>query len=235
MMLQNSFSATESEESEDERNSGGREKISPQKPRKLRMMERSRKRWHRFFNKESKKACVSVQLEKVETIMEFSTYLASLEEESGDHGTTSTNPIASTSQDVKTSSSPTKDKKYRRIKLFDSSSSSSETETDVEHSRHHHQRKYVSDGGNISPKRNSLDNLKSKSTSQESFSNHELQSNKRPEIQHHGKYSTSSHIKHGGGKHSSHHHDRKKHPSIDESHHTRAPKEHSHSMSISYK
>ena len=234
MMLENSFSTTETEESDDECNTGG-EKISPQKPRKLRMMERSRKRWHRFFNKESKKACVSVQLDKVEEIMDINTYLASLEAETGEQSVISTNPTASTSQEINESPSTTKDKKYRRIKLFNSSSSSSETEADAEHSRHHPQRKYGSDGDNFSPKTTQLDNHKTKSTFQENFSNQEFHSRKKHDIQHHGKDSSSSHGKHGGTKHTSSHHDRKKYLSIDESHHSGATKERSHSMSTSHK
>merc|ERR1712098_961241 len=79
MPLQNSFSATETEESNDEDISPRTEKISPQKPRKLRMMERSKKRWHRIFNSQSKKATVTVQLNEVTEIMDFSTYLITLE------------------------------------------------------------------------------------------------------------------------------------------------------------
>ena len=64
MPLQNSFSTTETEESDIEDNSPRTEKISPQKPRRLRMMERTKKRWHRIFNSQSKKATVSVQLDE---------------------------------------------------------------------------------------------------------------------------------------------------------------------------
>ena len=81
MPLQNSFSTTETEESDIDDNSPRTEKISPQKPRRLRMMERTKKRWHRIFNSQSKKATVSVQLDEVKEIMDLSTYLSSLEEE----------------------------------------------------------------------------------------------------------------------------------------------------------
>ena len=247
MPLQNSFSATENEDSDDADISPRTEKISPQKPRRLRMMERSKKRWHRIFNSQSKKATVSVQLEDVKEIMDLNTYLSTLEEEQKEDTDTedsaaNKNPSASGSKERELSPSATKDKKYRRIKLFDSSSSSSET--DLENNKIHKRRKHKKrhseekqeEEGEVEETvwtpftYRSFDHSKARSGSSES-SRSEYHSCKKQVGQEHYKNS-SSHGKHGKSQHlSSHHH--KKAPSIDESHHSRHSKERSHSLTAS--
>ena len=239
MDLQNSFStSTEGEEESDvEENLSRNEKISPQVPRNIRMMERGKKRWHPKFNAECKKASVSVQLEEVTEVMELSAYLSSIEEDVGCEHLISTNPIASTSsKEVPGSPSPSKDKKFRRIKLFNSSSSSSETEDKTEtedkssHKQKHKQRSENDDVEEIeiwTPfQYRFLDRQKSKSVSSKSSTKDNHHSYKGTTETHpHNKGPTSSQIKHEGGKHFSSVH-RKKHPSlIDKSHHSRTSKE----------
>ena len=128
MRLENSFCTSESEQSDDNEKISGNETISPQKPRKVRMLERSANPWNRYFKDRSTKVLVKVQLAEVQEVVELSTYLSNMGEEGE-----SLNPMNSCLMES-TSKEPffsdTNDKKYRRIKLFDDSSSSSETEVD---------------------------------------------------------------------------------------------------------
>ena len=250
MPLQNSFSTTDTEDSDGADISPRTEKISPQKPRRLRMMERSKKRWHRMYNSQSQKATVSVQLDDVKEIMDFGTYLATLEEEQKedtDTESTATNksPCASGSKENELSPSACpKDKKYRRIKLFDSSTSSSETESENDkiHKRRKHKKRHSeekqAEEGEVEETvwtpftYRSFDHSKARSGSSES-SRSEYHSCKKQVGKEHYKNS-SSHEKYGKERHSSsHHHRHKKTPSIDESHHSRHSKERSHSVSAS--
>merc|ERR1719412_2007156 len=134
MMLENSFSATETTDGSDDNDYLDKnETISPQKPRKLRMMERTKNRWHhRSVNPvESKKASVSVQLEEVEKIIELLEYRSILEDKEDFSGGVDMGPVASTSKDSTILPQViTKEKRYRRIRLFDGSSSSSDTDAD---------------------------------------------------------------------------------------------------------
>ena len=226
-MLENSFSATETTDGSDDNDYLDKnETISPQKPRKLRMMERTKNRWHhRSVNPvESKKASVSVQLEEVDKIIELLEYRSILENKDDGSGGVDMDPVASTSKNSAILPQViTKEKKYRRIRLFDgSSSSSSDTDADKNESsgpKEHHIENIVDDD---SPQQqdpvdvvitNSVSSESSKDLGNHSYKRSKSHNDKALPYHHHGKHSSSS---------SSHHH--KKHSVIDESHHARSSK-----------
>ena len=226
MMLENSFSATETTDGSDDNDYLDKnETISPQKPRKLRMMERTKKSWHhRSANPvESKKASVSVQLEEVEKIIELLEYRSILEDRNDCSGVVDTDPVASTSKDSTILPQViTRENKYRRIRLFDGSSSSSDTDADKNESSGLKERPVetiVDDGspqqqGSANVVRtNSVSSESSKDLGHHSYKRSKSHSDKAPLYHHHGKHSSTS---------SSHHH--KKHSVIDESHHARSSK-----------
>ena len=226
-MLENSFSATETTDGSDDNDYLDKnETISPQKPRKLRMMERTKNRWqHRPVNPvESKKASVSVQLEEVEKIIELLEYRSILEDKNDCSGVVDTDPVASTSKDSTIlPQAITKENKYRRIRLFDgSSSSSSDTDADKNESSSPKERPVKTIVGDDSPQQqgsanvartNSASSESSKHLGHHSYKRSKSHNDKAPLYHHHGKHSSSS---------SSHHH--KKHSVIDESHHARSSK-----------
>ena len=226
MMLENSFSATETTDGSDDNDYLDKnETISPQKPRKLRMMERTKKSWHhRSANPvESKKASVSVQLEEVDKIIELLEYRSILEEKEDCSGGVDMDPVASTSKDSTILPQViTKEKKYRRIRLFDgSSSSSSDTDADKNESSGPKERPVQTIVDDDSPQHqgpanvvraNSVSSESSKDLGHHSYKRSKSHNDKAPPY-HHGKHSSSG---------SSHHH--KKHSIIDESHHARSSK-----------
>ena len=226
MMLENSFSATETTDGSDDNDYLDKnETISPQKPRKLRMMERTKNRWHHrpVSPVESKKASVSVQLEEVDKIIELLEYRSIIEEKDDCSGGVDMDPVASTSQDGKILPQViAKEKKYRRIRLFDGNSSSSDTDADKNESSGPKERPVetiVDDGspqqqGSANVVRtNSVSLESSKDLGHHSYKRSKSHNDKALPYHHHGKHSSSS---------SSHHH--KKHSVIDESHHARSSK-----------
>ena len=115
-----------------------------------------------------------------------------------------------------------KDKKYRRIRLFDGSSSSSDTDADKNESSGLKERPVetiVDDGSSQQQgsanvvRTNSVSLESSKDLGHHSYKRSKSHNDKAPPYHHHGKHSSSS---------SSHHH--KKHSVIDESHHARSSK-----------
>ena len=225
MMLENSFSATETTDGSDDNDYLDKnETISPQKPRKLRMMERTKNRWHhRSVNPvESKKASVSVQLEEVDKIIELLEYRSILEDKEDCSGEVDMGPVASTSKDSTIlPQAITKENKYRRIRLFDGSSSSSDTDADKNESSGPKERPVETIVDDDSPqsqgstnvvRTNSVSLESSKDLGHHSYKRSKSHNDKAPPY-HHGKHSSSG---------SSHHH--KKHSIIDESHHARSSK-----------